>query len=392
MSPLETDPSRKIKVLYLTPGCFDKGGISRYSRYQINALRELVGQRNVSVFSVLGPGDDSFEDAFDVSYFAGGISPVDKARFLFHSFRAGMTEKPDLIVAAHVNLSGPARVMARLWDARSVLNVYGREVWSGLRHDSRWGFAGVHSVLSDCNFTARYIEAEGMRPRGTTSVVWDCVDLTKFFPRAASRETLVKYGIPDPATGKNLLTLGRMSPNARHKGYERLLQAFSRVATKVPDLRLIYAGRGDLVDQLRGEAKALGLGDRVFFTGMVHEDDMADVYRSAHIFSLVSHRAHGAGEGIPLTPLEAAACGTPILVGNQDGSQEAVMGDENGFVLEPFDIDAHASKIELLATDEPRRAAMGRAAVAIAVKEFSYEGFREKHRVLLPKWLGAGSG
>ena len=45
-----------MKILYLTPGCFDKGGISRYNRYQIQALRMLAGAENVFVFSLLGPG------------------------------------------------------------------------------------------------------------------------------------------------------------------------------------------------------------------------------------------------------------------------------------------------------------------------------------------------
>ena len=55
---------------------------------------------------------------------------------------------------------------------------------------------------------------------------------------------------------------------------------------------------------------------------MVHEDDLPKFYRASRIFTLVSDRGKGRGEGIPLTPLEAMACGSPIIVGNQDGSQE----------------------------------------------------------------------
>ncbi len=178
-----------------------------------------------------------------------------------------------------------------------------------------------------------------------------------------------------------------MSADADHKGYRRLLEAFAIVAPRVPDLRLIYAGRGDLVDVLRADSAERGLADRVFFTGMVHEDHLPDVYRSAHVFSLVSDRGVGRGEGIPLTPLEASACGVPILVGNHDGSQEAIM-DGNGFVLDPFDLNKHAAKIELLATDDVAHAAAARAALAVARREFSYEGFRDKHAALLEKYAG----
>ena len=48
------------KYLYITPGCFDKGGISRYSRYQITAIREIFGYDKVSVFSLLGKNKHSF--------------------------------------------------------------------------------------------------------------------------------------------------------------------------------------------------------------------------------------------------------------------------------------------------------------------------------------------
>jgi len=371
-------------IVHLTPGCFDKGGISRYNRYQIRALREITSAR-VEVLSVLGPGPDAFEDPFDVAFFAGGTRKRDKVGFIARAARTVAQLRPAWVVAGHVNLSSLAHVLARSVGAKSVLDVYGLEVWSGLRRDATWGLRHVDHVVSDCHFTARYVEDEGLRSRDSIDVVWDCVDLERFSPGSPRPDVLTRYGIPDPNTGKNLVTLGRLSQSAAHKGYDRLLAAFARVAARVPELRLIYAGRGDLVEPLRAEAAERGLSDRVFFTGMVHEDHLPDVYRAAHVFSLVSDRGVGRGEGIPLTPLEASACGVPILVGNHDGSQEAIM-DGNGFVLDPFDLEAHAAKIELLVRDESARTTAGAAAVAVARREFSYEGFREKHARLLERW------
>lgn len=374
-------------ILYLTPGCFDKGGISRYSRYQVSALRDLFGKAAVQVLSVLGPDEQSFEDAFDVRFAAGGVTTTHKLSYLAHCVSIGVLTRPALIMAAHVNLSGLSRALAKALGARTTLNIYGAEVSGNLRRDARWGFVGMDHVISDCRYTGELVERAGLRTRGSTAVIWDCVDLAKFSARPPSPQTLVKYGIPDPATGLNLLTLGRMSPDAAYKGYERLLEVFARLANVVPDLRLIYAGRGELTRTLRLRADALGLGARVFFTGMIHEDDMADVYRSAHVFSLVSESFPGGGEGVPLTPLEAMACGIPILVGNQDGSQEAIVDNANGFVVDPNDLDAHADKIRLLATDGPIRAAMAQACVATARADFSFEGFREKHRKFLSTWF-----
>jgi phosphatidyl-myo-inositol dimannoside synthase len=174
-----------------------------------------------------------------------------------------------------------------------------------------------------------------------------------------------------------------MTKADEYKGYGRLLEAFSMIATELPELRLIYAGRGDLIHVLRDRVNALGLANRVCFTGSVHEADLPDVYRCAHLFALITDRGNGRGEGIPVTPLEAAACGVPILVGNQDGSTEAVVEGQNGHVLDSLDIKAHAAVIRTLAKSPDLRSRMGAAASHRIRAEFSYPNFREKHRAIL---------
>jgi phosphatidylinositol alpha-1,6-mannosyltransferase len=378
----------RMKILYLTPGCFDKGGISRYSRYQISALREIVGARNVHALSLLGPDEDSLEEHFEVEFHASGNSRKDKAALMLRAVALAARVRPDVIHAAHVHLSSAALVLAAATGARAVLNVYGLEVWSGLRGDAALGLRAMRHVIADCHFTARYVKHHGLGGGAQLGVIWDCVDVAKLSPGVTRPAVLARYGIPDPATGLNLLTLGRLSSEGAHKGYDRLLDVFARVSATVPELRLVYAGRGGLAAALRERAERMGLGARVTFTGSVHEDDLVDVYRSGHIFSLVSDRGHLRGEGLPLTPLEAAACGVPLLVGDQDGSQEAVVDGQNGFVVDPFDLDAHADRIIKLARSPALRASMGAAARARAVNEFSYTRFVAEHRATFTRWFG----
>lgn len=372
-----------LKILYLTPGCFDKGGISRYSRYQIRGLRELVGEENVFVHSLLGPGTDDFEEDLKVAHYSSGTGMVSKVSFISNFYGWSLFNRPKAIFSAHVNLSGPAKLLSLITGAKTFLNVYGLEVWSGMSRDAVWGLRSSDQVISDCHHTARYLENRGLREKGSTVVAWDCVDLDRFFPGVPETSVLAKYGIPDPSTGINLLTLGRINGDAAYKGYERLLDAFRLLAAQVTNLRLIYAGRGDMVEQLRRKANTLGLSDRVYFTGSVHEDDLPDVYRSAHIFSLVSDSGRGKGEGIPLTPLEAAACGVPIIVSNHDGSQEAVIENSNGFVLDPFDQEGFVRVVLQLVRDPHLREQMGKAAQLRIEKEFGFPSFVEKHRELL---------
>lgn len=367
----------------MTPGCFDKGGISRYSRYQIEALREIVGAENVSAFSFLGPTADGFEQPFSVDWAGTGISRAAKAEFLARVTAHALSRRPDVIFTAHVNMSAAGYLLGLATGATTILNCYGLEIWSGLRADARFGLLRSAHVISDCHFTARYLREHGLRSSGAISVIWDCVDLNRFSPGEPRPEVLARYGIPAPSTGVNILSLGRLVWSATHKGYLRLLDVFARIAGGAPEARLIFGGQGELGAEIIARARALGLEDRVYITGGIHEDDLVDVYRSAHIFSLVSDRGPHRGEGLPLTPIESAASGVPVLVGDQDGSQEAVRSGETGFLLDPLDLDAHTDRLSFLVTHPEERERMGRAARAMCEEQFSYPRFVEEHRRLL---------
>ncbi len=373
-----------MKILYLTPGCFDKGGISRYNRFQIQAFREIAGEANVRVFSLRHKKPGDLEAAFDVAWQAGtNVHWLNKIAFSLRVLVDALIWRPDVILVAHVYMSWFASMLGKLTGASVVLNAYGLEIWSGLTPLRERGLKGADEVISDCHFTAGYLERNGYRTEGSVQVIWDTVDVERFYPDRPNPAVLAKYGIPKPEEGINLMTLGRIAVIADHKGYRRLLEAFSLAAQEVEALRLIYAGSGDLVERLRAQAREMGLAARVHFTGSVDDQDLPDVYRAAHLFALISDRGNGRGEGVPVTPLEAAACGIPILVGNQDGSPEAVVEGVDGFVLDSFDIAAHARAIVRLATDAGLRAEMGAAASRKVRAEFSYPVFREKHRTFL---------
>jgi len=375
-----------MRILYLTLGCFDKGGISRYCRYQIKALREIVGAKNIYVLSLRGSNGDSFEQRFDINYFAGSTDLRGKSLFACEAFKQALIWRPDVILSSHINLSSLARLLAVLCHGKVVENIYGLEVWSHKRKDAAWGLKKSNFVISDCHYTANYA-AENQLTNGKIEVIWDCVDIDRFFPAKFKQNVLAKYGIPNPDYGINLLTLGRMTLRDSYKGYERLFDVCRHISDRAPNLRLIYAGQGDLAESLKSKTKQLGLSDRVFFTGSVEECDLADVYRAAHIFSLLSDRGEGRGEGIPLTPLEASACGLPILVGNQDGSQEAVMDGHNGFVVDPFDLELHGKVIMTLVNNSTKRREMGIRGVERIRDVFSYSMFKDKHHVALKQWF-----
>ena len=68
-----------MKVLVLTPGIYDKGGISRYNRFQIRALRECYGLQAIKVLSKLGPDGEGFEEDIQVSWSGRPNHPLAKS-------------------------------------------------------------------------------------------------------------------------------------------------------------------------------------------------------------------------------------------------------------------------------------------------------------------------
>lgn len=367
------------RALYLSPGVFDKGGISRYGRYQVRALREILGSDAVSVLSLLPPDERSFEEPFAVDFASFGPNPLGKALFASASIAKAIAERPELVVSAHVGLAPLALGIARAARAPLLLDVYGMEVWTNLGRARAAALRMADWVVSDCHNTRDYIVEKGLRAPDRMVVHWDCVDLERFSPGDPG-DVLARYGVSAAPDSMTVLTLGRLSPLAAYKGYDRLIDVIARVS---PRVRLVIAGDGPLRPELEARAAARGVEGRVLFTGSIREGDLPSIYRACDVFSLITHAGPGAGEGIPLTPLEAAACGKPILVGDQDGSREAAEDGVSGFVLPPFDLDAIADRVQRLAESADLRARMGAAARARIEREHAYPRFRERTRALL---------
>jgi phosphatidyl-myo-inositol dimannoside synthase len=381
------------KILYLTPGCFDKGGISRYSRYQIEALRTIHGHDRIRVLSLLGPDANGFETHFDTTWHGGSSRATTKSRMglSVEAAKQAMLWRPDVIHCAHVNFAPLVSRLAMICNANTVLNVYGLELWSGLSPTRAAHMRRMDHVIADCHATALHVRESNLHAQNPT-VIWDCADLDRFHPGPIDPRLLGKYGLPDPGHKRVVLTFGRLSKSARHKGYDRLIEIFGDVRATMPKAHLIIAGRGDDKERLEAKAHDHGLADCVTFTGAIDEEDLAAIYRVAHVFCLVSDKGPGRGEGIPLTPIEAMASGLPIIVGGEDGSREAIDGTRNGMVVSPRDLPQMTDALVTLLTEtDVVRETRTAEARKVAEERFSYAAFVEKHAAFY-RGLAASDG
>jgi glycosyltransferase involved in cell wall biosynthesis len=122
-----------------------------------------------------------------------------------------------------------------------------------------------------------------------------------------------------------VLFLGRLAPI---KGPDLLLSAFARCSERRPEWRLVFGGPDDgMLAQLRAQASALGMTERVRFAGFLDEVAKAQALAAADLIVVPSRR-----EAMSIVVLEAAAAGRPTVITDQCGVPE--VAENGGWVVE----------------------------------------------------------
>ncbi|MEV2242499.1 glycosyltransferase family 4 protein [Micromonospora sp. NPDC049891] len=182
----------------------------------------------------------------------------------------------------------------------------------------------------------------------------------------AAQIDVVPNGTP-PVTGPSLprtphpslLVLGRLVP---HKRVEIALRTVAELAEELPELELVVAGQGWWEEPLRERCAALGITDRVRFTGFVSEEEKHALLSSAWLALTPSLK-----EGWGLTIVEAAARSTPTVAFRYAGGvAEAMVDTETGLLVD--DEQEFTAVVRELLADDVRRKAMGEAALAHAAR------------------------
>ena len=181
-----------------------------------------------------------------------------------------------------------------------------------------------------------------------------------------------------------ILFLGTIQPR---KNLTALVDAFDRLLrAKAPgtsDLHLVVAGaKGWFYEQVFAHVEALALSDRVHFVGYVPEDDKVLWYNAAQCFCYPSLY-----EGFGLPPLEAMACGIPVVTSNVSSLPE-VVGDA-GITVSPSDIDALSQALGQLAGHPGRARDLAQQGQARA-KQFSWEDAACQTAQVYRRVLGGG--
>jgi glycosyltransferase involved in cell wall biosynthesis len=142
----------------------------------------------------------------------------------------------------------------------------------------------------------------------------------------------------------------------RYKGPDVLLKAFKTIKKEFPKAKLIFAGRGEMFDELSNQALKLDLVNDVLFTGFVEEDKKPLYFKAADIFCLPSTTM---AESFGIVNLEAMASGIPIVASNLGGIPDIVKHGVNGLLAEPGNYQNLADNLLCLLKDEDMRKRFG---------------------------------
>jgi D-inositol-3-phosphate glycosyltransferase len=223
--------------------------------------------------------------------------------------------------------------------------------------------ASVDRVIATCHDEVAELVALGVSA-DRIDVVPCGVDVDHFTP--ATRAPA--HAVP------RILTVSRLVPR---KGVDTVVRALGRLAGRPgPVPELVVAGGptaatlddDDEVARLRAIAAAEGVADRVHFVGRVAPAEMPGLMRSADVVACLP-----AYEPFGLVPLEAMACGRPVVAARVGGLADTVVDGHTGLHVPPGDADAAARAIGALLADPARAARLGRAGRARAQARYGWD-------------------
>jgi len=306
-----------------TPALRQRAGIGRYTRELVAALTEIDRDNRYTLFCA---GEDPGAREWPAN-FAVRTSNI-PARWLTAGWHKLRLPVPAENLAGESDIfHSPDFTLPPLRHARGVVTIHDLSFLRvpqcadpGLRtfleRTVPRTVSQAHHVLADSESTCNdLIELLAVTP-DKISVVPAGVE-TRFRPvRDTVRlaEVRARYGLPDWF----ILSVGTLEPR---KNFSRLISAYGQLRrqTGLPHALVIAGGPGWLYQPIHDQVVKEGLSEHVHFPGFVADQDLPALYTMADLMAFPSLY-----EGFGLPPLEAMACGTPVVTSNNSSLPEAV--------------------------------------------------------------------
>lgn len=210
------------------------------------------------------------------------------------------------------------------------------------------GLKEADLIIAVSNYTKEVIKDTYNIPAGKIRVVHNAINLQELMLPGEDKLKPLKRN------RKLVIFVGRLT---LHKGPDWFLRTAERVAAISPETIFLLAGRGEMSDRLVKLAGELGIADRVFFTGFLSSEQLAQLYRSADVLVMPS-----VSEPFGIAALEATGYGVPVVVSKKSGVGEVI---QHCFKIDFWDTRAMADRIVNILRSDVLRSEMSTNALKI---------------------------
>lgn len=257
-----------------------------------------------------------------------------------------------------------------------VPQIHNIESWKGKRQFllERLLYPLSTKILTVSDAVKKFESERTGLPLNKFLTLYNGVDLEEFRYSDIEKEKLRKELA---VSGKKIVGMvARLYPQ---KGHIYLLRAAKRIIHQIPEVSFLIVGDGPLRTYLEKTVAEFGLGNHVIFTGSVRNPRP---FYSLMDISVLSSKIEGFSNVI----LESMASGIPVVATRVGGNPEAIVDNQNGFLVPYGEVEPLAQKITILLRDEQLVKRMGQKAREMA-SLFSLEKMVEKTEELYDKLL-----
>jgi glycosyltransferase involved in cell wall biosynthesis len=217
-----------------------------------------------------------------------------------------------------------------------------------LKPIDQWAAASANVILANSKYTAKCV---WRAYRKKAKVVHDSTDHSVFRPKTPNVSLRKKFGIPSN-TGL-LFCPGRLYPQKR---VDIAIKTLAILSKRYDKLMLVISGVGPEEPKLKKLAKQLGVGEKVKFVGLRSTLEVVDLYNLSKVVLFPS-----INEPWGLVPLEAMACGKPVVAFKCGGPAESIVHQKTGLLVKEIgDIEAFTRAVEYLLENPKIRREMGK--------------------------------
>jgi glycosyltransferase involved in cell wall biosynthesis len=286
-------------------------------------------------------------------------------------YRLMRREKPDVVHTHTAKAGFVGRVAARLARVPVVVHTFHGHVLQGyynpvktslLRRMERALARVTDCILAVSEGVKQDLVAYGVAAPEKILVMPLGLELEPFLDGHAARGAFRREWHLQ-ASDRLVGIVGRIFPIKNHYLF---LDAAALVAQEEPAARFVIVGDGLLRAEIEHQAQALGLSDRVIFTGW--RRDLPSIYADLDVLAVTSNN-----EGTPVSAIEAMAAACPVVATRVGGLPDLIRDGETGLLVPPADAPAVAAAIVRLLRQPGEARRLGQAGRAMVRERFAVQ-------------------